>query len=167
MELVSITNFHTDFQQCILTLLTHSKLVFFVLFLQFYRLGRPFSLIIRAVLLNWMTVFCFFFFWSYHFITYSPRLFLIEGRLLYNVVLVSAIQQWKSGIITYLLPPPWASLPIPNPLFYIITEHQLGSLFYIATSHQLSILHMMVYICWDELRTCYIEWSKSEREKQI
>ena len=60
VELVSITNFHTDFQQYIFILLMHSRLVLFVSFLQFYRLGRPISLTIRAVLLNWMTVFFFF-----------------------------------------------------------------------------------------------------------
>ena len=42
--------------------------------------------------------------------------FLIGGKLLYiGVVLVSAIQQHKSAIITHLSPPSWVSLPSPQP----------------------------------------------------
>ena len=48
--------------------------------------------------------------------------FLIGGKLLYDVVLVSAIQQYKSAIITHTSPPSWASLP-PPPL-QVITERQ-------------------------------------------
>ena len=41
--------------------------------------------------------------------------FLIGGKLLYNVVLVSAVQQHKSAIIICIPHPCWASLPSPNP----------------------------------------------------
>ena len=68
--------------------------------------------------------------------------FSIGGKSLYNIVMVSVLQQHN---YTYI-----ASLhsPHPTPL-----DHQsvwLGSLCYIATS-----------------QACYTEWSKSEREKQI
>ena len=41
--------------------------------------------------------------------------FLIRGTLLYGVVLVSAIQQHESAIITHTSPPCCASLPSPYP----------------------------------------------------
>ena len=78
-------------------------------------------------------------------------IFLICGKLLYNSVLVSAIQQYKSVIIIYiyiyipsllsllLLPPPHPSRSSQSA--------RLGSLGYIATSHLLSVLHMVVCIC--------------------
>ena len=43
------------------------------------------------------------------------NLFLIEGQLLYNVVLVSAVQKCESAISVYISPPSWASLPHPHP----------------------------------------------------
>ena len=60
--------------------------------------------------------------------------YLIGGKLLYNVVLVSAIQQCKSVrfkyiyiyIYIYLSPPSWDSLPDPIPSLYIITVCQAG-----------------------------------------
>ena len=41
--------------------------------------------------------------------------FSIAGKLLYNVVLVSDLQQCKSVIIMYISPPSWASLSSPHP----------------------------------------------------
>ena len=44
------------------------------------------------------------------------NLFLIEGQLLYNVVLVSAIQQCVSAVSIHISPLAWASLPpLPPP----------------------------------------------------
>ena len=74
--------------------------------------------------------------------------FLIGGKLLYNFVLVSAIQKGESVIIVYISLLSWASfLPQPHPSRWSQSS-RLGSLCYVATSHQLSILHMIVYICW-------------------
>ena len=57
----------------------------------------------------------------------------------YSVVLVSAMHQCKSAIVTHASPP-------SNP--QVITECQTGLPCYTATSHQLSILHLIVCICW-------------------
>ena len=69
--------------------------------------------------------------------------FLIEGKFLYKVVLVSAIQQC-TWVTIHLSRPS----PSPVPPLLVITEARLGSLCYIATSHQLSALYMVAYICW-------------------
>lgn len=44
-------------------------------------------------------------------------IFLIGGKLLCNVVLVSAIQHCKSVIIIHMSPPSWVSLPFPHPTY--------------------------------------------------
>ena len=63
-------------------------------------------------------------------------------------VMVSAIQQCKSVITTYISPPSWVSLPpLPTPPFWSSRSTKLGSLVCRAASHQLSISHMVVYIC--------------------
>ena len=68
--------------------------------------------------------------------------------MLYNFVLVSAIQKGESVIIVCISLLSWASfLPQPHPSRWSQSA-RLGSLCYVATSHQLSILHMIVYICW-------------------
>ena len=41
--------------------------------------------------------------------------FFIEGQLLYNIALVSAIYQHEAAIGTHMFPPPWISLPPPTP----------------------------------------------------
>ena len=43
------------------------------------------------------------------------NLFLIEGKLLYNIVLVSAIHQYESAIGIHSCPPFCTSLPLPTP----------------------------------------------------
>ena len=62
--------------------------------------------------------------------------FLIGGKLLYDVVLVSAIQQCESAIITHISPPSWVSLPSPTPTGHhrvpgwapcVTQQHQLSS----------------------------------------
>ena len=73
--------------------------------------------------------------------------FLIGGKLLYNVVLVFAIRQQTSAIITHISPPSWAillsSLPIP------LGHHRAPAWGPCVTAfHQLSVLHVIVYICW-------------------
>ena len=78
--------------------------------------------------------------------------FLIGGKLLYSVVLVSAIQQCKSAIILHLSPPSWIFFPPPSHSFRSSQSARLGSLCYTETSYQLSVLHMVVYIC-----QCYFE----------
>ena len=49
--------------------------------------------------------------------------FLIGGKLLYNVVMVSAARQCKSAIIIHMSPLPWASHSPSIPVPWIITEH--------------------------------------------
>ena len=64
--------------------------------------------------------------------------FLIGGKLLYNIVLVSAVQQCKSAIIIRMSSPSRASLPSPYPTQSESSlSTKLGSLCYTATSHQL------------------------------
>ena len=67
---------------------------------------------------------------------------IIEGWLLYNVVLISAIQQREPAIRTHipslLSLPPIPTFPPSHPLG--LAETKLGSLCYIIASHQPSIL---------------------------
>ena len=60
---------------------------------------------------------------------------LIGGRLLYNVGLVSAIQQCGSIIIIRIFPPSWSFLPYPFPLKRLSQSSRLDSLCSIAASH--------------------------------
>ena len=53
-----------------------------------------------------------------------PHFFCIGIQLLYNVVLVSAVQQCESATCTHTSPPSWASLPPSVPPLWGITEHQ-------------------------------------------
>ena len=56
--------------------------------------------------------FCFSFFFQFmNFLMY----FLIEGSLLYNIMLVSAMHQHESAIGIHMSPPSWNSLPLPTP----------------------------------------------------
>ena len=67
----------------------------------------------------------------------------IRGKLLCNVVLVSAIQELQSAIIIHIAAPAGASLSPPR--LHPSGSSQstrLGSQGYIAASHQLSILHV-------------------------
>ena len=54
--------------------------------------------------------------WVYCIDSIFFNLFLIGGQLLYNVVLVSAIQQCESAINIQLFPSSWASLSPPHPI---------------------------------------------------
>ena len=71
-------------------------------------------------------------------------LFLIGGKLLYNVALVSAVRQCESAMNKHISPPSWASLPFPSQPSRSSQSTRMGSLCYIASSHQLVILHMIV-----------------------
>ena len=79
------------------------------------------------------------FFWLLDF-----YIFLIEGKLLYSVVLVSAIQQCESVIIIciHISAPSWTS-----PHLTLLGYHKAGlsALHPTANSHWLSVLHM-VYV---------------------
>ena len=55
-------------------------------------------------------------------INYKKSYFLTGGKLLYNVVLFSVVQQCESAIIIHISPP---SRP-PIPLLQVIIEHQAG-----------------------------------------
>ena len=74
------------------------------------------------------------------------KISLVGGKLLYSVVLVSAVQQHELVKIIYI--PSLVSLPNPihRPILPLqaITERHLGSLCYIAAFHQLSISHVIV-----------------------
>ena len=67
---------------------------------------------------------------------------LIGVQLLYNVVLVSAVQQSESAIHIHISPSFWISFPFRSPQ----TTEQ-SSLYYTFCSHQLPILYTVVYIC--------------------
>ena len=83
---------------------------------------------------------CFFFFLPlygflitahYLFIYYSLKFFLnflsflIRIQLLYNVLLVSAVQQSEPTLCMHIFPPSWTSLPPPRiPPLQVITGHQ-------------------------------------------
>ena len=72
------------------------------------------------------------------------------AKLLYNVVVVSAMQQHRSVIIIYMYPSLLSLPPIPPSHSSRSSESAtLGSqcYLYMANSHQLSILHMIVHIC--------------------
>ena len=74
--------------------------------------------------------------------------FLIEGWLLYNVVLVSAIHQHESAIGIHMSSPSWTSLPPPTPSHpsRLSQSTGLSSLSHTANSHWQSILHMVMYM---------------------
>ena len=84
------------------------------------------------------------------FSSYYLFYFLIGGKLLSNVVLVSAIQWCKSALSLHISPPSGASLPSPHPS-RSSQSPRLGSPCHTATSHQLSALHMTMYMC-----RCYV-----------
>ena len=73
--------------------------------------------------------------------------FLIGGILLYNVVLVSAVQQCESAIPVHVPSLSWASLTSPHPTPLGRHSTGLGSLCYTAAFHQPFILQMVVYTC--------------------
>ena len=97
------------------------------------------------------------------------KYFIIGGKLLYNVELIFAVQQWESALIIHTPPPQWPgefhglyspwghkesdtterlslSLSPPSWASFPSTHPRLGSLCCIVTSHQLSFLYMIVYI---------------------
>ena len=71
--------------------------------------------------------------------------------MLYNVVLVSALQQHESAISIHMSLPSWTSLPLPSHLSRLSQSTGLSSLCYTTTSHKLSILHMIMY-----MHQCYV-----------
>ena len=70
--------------------------------------------------------------------------FLIGMQLLYNVVLVSTVQQSESTICIHISPLFWFSFPFRSP-----QSTEQSSLSYTVHSHQLSILYIVsiVYVC--------------------
>ena len=77
--------------------------------------------------------------------TYS---FLIEGKLLPNIVLASAIHQHESAVGIHVSPPSWSSLqPLtPSHPSRLLLSPGLSSLSHTAYSRRLSVLHMVVYM---------------------
>ena len=71
-------------------------------------------------------------------------LIFIGVQLLYNILLVSAIQQSESAIRIHISPLFWISFPFKSP-----QSDEQSSLCYTVGSHQLSILYIVstVYIC--------------------
>ena len=69
----------------------------------------------------------------------SLDFFLIGVQLLYNVVLVSAVQHSESAICTHISSLFWISIPFRSP-----QSTEQSSLCYTAGSHQLSILYIVV-----------------------
>ena len=75
-------------------------------------------------------------------------LFLIEVKLLHNVVLASAIHQHESAMGIHVSPPSFTSLPPPLPSHpsRLLQSPGLSSLSHTANSHWLSVLHIVVYM---------------------
>ena len=69
-------------------------------------------------------------------------LFLIGAKLFYNVMLISAVQQYKSAIIIHITTPSWAPSYHPKSS----QSARLVSLCYMIASYPLSLLPMIVYI---------------------
>ena len=63
--------------------------------------------------------------------TFLKSLFLIGGKLLYNIVLVSAVQQHESAISICISPPSGTSLATPHSS---LLSAKLGSICYTAVS---------------------------------
>ena len=85
--------------------------------------------------------------------------FLIGGKLLYNVVLVSAIQQDESAIIIHISPPSWASLPLPTAshLPQVITECQAGlPILYNNFSPAIHFTHDSVSMLMESMSFCHL-----------
>ena len=78
---------------------------------------------------------------SWLFFYISKNLFLIEGQLPYNIVLVSAIHQYESTIDVHMPPPSWIFLPSSS----WSQSPGLSSLHHTANPHWLSSLHMVIY----------------------
>ena len=75
-------------------------------------------------------------------------LFLIEGKLLYNIDFISAIDQHELAIGVHRSLPSWTSL-LPPTLSYpfrLLQSPGLSSPSHTANSHRLSILHMVLYM---------------------
>ena len=73
--------------------------------------------------------------------------FLIEELLLYNIVLVSAVQHSGSAMYRHISHPSWTPPPLPSHPSRSPQSTELSSLCGTAASHQLSIWHMVVCIC--------------------
>ena len=75
-------------------------------------------------------------------------LFLIGGRLLYNIVLASGIYQHESDTGIHMSPSSWTSLPPPTPSHTsrLSKSTELSSPCHSANSHLLSALHMVMYM---------------------
>ena len=74
------------------------------------------------------------------------NLFLIEGWLLYNIVLVSVKHHHESAIGTHMSHPSWISLSPPSPSHpsRLLQSSSLSSLIHTAHPHWLSNLHMVI-----------------------
>ena len=76
----------------------------------------------------------------------ESHFFLIGGKLLYNFVLVSVVQQRELVINIYISPPSTASVSSPHHTFQVIPQCQARLPVQYSSLHQPSILHMIVYI---------------------
>ena len=74
--------------------------------------------------------------------TFYIKLFFIRVQLLYNIVLVSIVQQNEITVCSHISPLFWISFPFRSPRSTV-----QNSLCYKAGSHQLSIFYITVYIC--------------------
>ena len=77
---------------------------------------------------------------------FFKTVFLIGGKLLYEIVLVS-VQQWESAIIAHIFPPSWASFPCPHPIPSRSSQWaKLGSLLYSNFSPAIHFTHGNVHM---------------------
>ena len=90
---------------------------------------------------------CLFGFVLFCFIFPQTYLFLIEGKLLHYIVLVSARHDHESAVGIHVSPPWLTSLPPPTPLqpSRMLQSPGLSSLSHTANSHWLSVLRMEAY----------------------
>ena len=74
--------------------------------------------------------------------------YLIGVQLLYNVVLVSAVQRSESALCIHISPPAWTSFLPTNPLHHPAPlDHQGAELPVLCSRFPRSVLHKVVYIC--------------------
>ena len=73
-------------------------------------------------------------------------IFLIGAKLLYDVMLISAVQQYKSAIIIHMTTPFCAPSPPPSHHSKSSQSTRLDSLCCVIAPYQLSLLPMIAYI---------------------
>ena len=101
------------------------------------------DVLIFFVFFLFVCLFCWFFL--------SLLFVFIRVQLLYNIVLVSDVQQSAPAICMHISPPSWTSVQPPSYPLKSSQSTELSPLNYIGGSHQLPISQLVVYMC---VHTC-------------